>query len=150
MSASPLVRRAHSPRWVVGLRVERLDPALSLRWGFSSAGGLSNHDLGSSSHRGGQCWSLRGRCRRSCGLHCGVGHRGPGCPQRAVGALTRSTLSLGAQSSLPSQLVPPPVSPVSALLWSLATVQAGRTASLSIYEGADGGGPATGSVPGCF
>lgn len=43
-----------------------------------------------------------------------VGHRGPGCPQHAVGALTRSTLSLGLSlpyphswSPLQSPLCPP-------------------------------------------
>ena len=44
----------------------------------------------------------------------------------------------------------PPVSTVPALLWSLATLQAGPTGSLGIYEGADCGGPATSSIPDCF
>ena len=44
----------------------------------------------------------------------------------------------------------PPVSTVPALLWSLATLQAGPTGSLSIHEGADCGGPATSSIPDCF
>lgn len=122
--------------------MEWLDPELSLRQGFSSAGCLFNHILWSSSHRGEQCWRLRGRGRRSCGCGC-VSHRGPGCLRRAVwvwvGTGSCGPHLLSVQPSVCAFFIltagPPSSLPCPRPVVESRHNAGGRTGSLSIYEG---------------